>query len=1172
MLRIEINFKAGWIMKVFKTAAVTVLFMIWALNAVVVERTYYFDTDKFSAKKTSDGYDLIKLENTMNTAPAGEPALPYASISMMLPPGEKADAIEIIFSGKTELPGSYSVYPQQHARPYSEGRSGSFAKKENIYRSENIYPESKNGQLTTHYLNGHSFALSAFTPAEYIPASGKLSIYRKATVRISTSPDGRSLEALKNLKLTQASAGKVIDLDQNGGELLSSYKPLISSKADGSYDYLIITGDAFKRNFDVLTNFYASRGIESKIVSVNTIYTGTTGRDSQEKIRNFIISEYQAYGIEFVLLAGDVELVPARGFYCSVQSSSVYTDSNIPSDLYYSALDGTWNDDNDEKWGEIGEDDLLPELSIARFSVSDTTELNNMINKTVKYQGQPVLGKLRDPLMAGEKLYGDPESWGADYLELLIGYREDNGYTTTGIPEDHNITRLYDKNSVWSKEDLITEINKGHSFIHHDGHSNYTYNMRMNNTDVTNANFSNINGVTHNYTLVNSSGCMSGGFDYNDCIGEKFTVIENLAVAYIGNSRYGWFNEGQTEGPSIHLHREFADALYGNRKSPLGTAHKESKIDTAPWVNAPGQWEEGALRWCFYDCNVLGDAALNIWTDEPENLTVNYSNAITIGQTDFELDVKGTLNHPLTNILCAVIQNGAVMGKAYTDDLGNATIALDPSIAVGSASLVVSGYNTLKAEYPLDVISNEGKYIVIDSYRISSGGDDVIEFGETAEISITFKNVGLTGAVGLEMDLTEADGYIELAGTYLNIGALNAGDTLRVDGAFTFTVAENVPDLHNFDLNSVISDSEEQWTRVLKLTAKAAIIEIVEVGVSDGGNNALDPGETADLVISYKNRGHAKAVNLSGTLSSDDPKIAVSTPVQNLPAINPGETASMSYGVTASVKATAGYVAAFVNSIEGERGFTFEDSFNFMIGAQTEDFETGDFSSFNWYSEGDKPWFIDAVTAYAGAYSARSGAIGDDQKTALVLSDEVLIDGNISFYVKTSTEGYFDPLIFYIDGMEVKRWDYGILDWHLNSFPVSAGNHTFKWSFEKDEMEGAGEDCVWLDNITFPGIRNATGISEDQITLPSKTTLYQNYPNPFNPETVITYALTEKAQAEISVYNLKGELVSTIVNMEHNPGRYSVRFRGDDLNSGVYFFKLSVNGKTASVRKMLLVK
>ncbi|MCK4979357.1 MAG: hypothetical protein KAS62_03125, partial [Candidatus Delongbacteria bacterium] len=327
-------------------------------------------------------------------------------------------------------------------------------------------------------------------------------------------------------------------LDQNNGIGLGQYEER-ETKEINEYQYLIITTSTYDRNFNPLLDFYLPRGLKTQVVTTDFIYANSSGVDNPEKIRNYIIQEYQNNGIEFVLLAGDVELVPARGFFCSVQSSSVYTDDNIPADLYYSSLDGNWNTDNDNLWGEIGEDDLLPEISVARFSFSTSLELTNMLNKTMSYQASPVLGELRDPLLIGEDLYDAPQTWGGDYMDLLVGLHTDNGYTTSGIPAAHNITTMYDRDAIWNETQLKAEMNNGHSFIHHDGHSNYTYNMRMTNSDVTNSTFSELNGTNHNYTIIYSSGCMSGGFD-QECIGEEFVKIENLAAAYIGNSRYGW--------------------------------------------------------------------------------------------------------------------------------------------------------------------------------------------------------------------------------------------------------------------------------------------------------------------------------------------------------------------------------------------------------------------------------------------------------------------------------------------------------------------------------------------------------------------------------------------------------------------------------------------------------
>ncbi|MEZ5081888.1 MAG: C25 family cysteine peptidase [Bacteroidales bacterium] len=167
----------------------------------------------------------------------------------------------------------------------------------------------------------------------------------------------------------------------------------------------------------------------------------------------------------------DVEHIPYRGFYCYAQSGSGYEDDDIPADLYYAGLDGTWNDDGDNKWGEPGEDDLLPEIGIGRFSFSNTTELTNMINKSVAYQNNPVLGEFRKALFAGEWLYSSPETWGSDYLELLIGYQNENGYETMGIPDDYDFQKLYEETTSWGANTLITAINSGKQYVHHVGHA-----------------------------------------------------------------------------------------------------------------------------------------------------------------------------------------------------------------------------------------------------------------------------------------------------------------------------------------------------------------------------------------------------------------------------------------------------------------------------------------------------------------------------------------------------------------------------------------------------------------------------------------------------------------------------------------------------------------------------
>ena len=1101
----------------------------------------------------------------MNTAPAGEPALPYNAVSLLLPPGEKAESLELVLSGRKVLEGKFTIYPQQHSRPYSEGPSGNFVQKSDIYNSDSVYPALKHTHLSTHYLYGHSFALSTFTPVEYVPAAGEVALYEKVTVKINTVPDTRSAETLKNLRLSD----EISLLDQADGNLLQLYS--YPKTAAEPYDYLMITGSEYTAGLSELSDFYTQRGLKVKVVSTTEIYSGVTGIDNPERIRNYIIKEYQNSGIEFVLLGGDIEIVPARGFYCKVQSSEVYTDDAIPSDLYYSALDGTWNDDNDNLWGEIGEDDLLTELSVARLTFSSSDELSNMLNKIISYQANPVQGELRDPLLVGEDLYDAPQTWGGDYMDLLIGFKTDNGYTTIGIPSSHNITKMYDRESVWSKSQLIAEMNQGHSFIHHDGHSNYTYNMRMTNTDVTNTNFSGLNGTDHNFTNIYSSGCMSGGFD-QECIGEKFIGIQNLAVSYVGNSRYGWFNEGQTEGPSIHIHREFMDALYGGRTAEIGKAHKLSKTDTAPWVNAAGQWEEGALRWCFYDCNVLGDPAMNIWTDEPETVSLNHTSSITFGQDEYQVIVTGTGGSFLSNIDCALVQNGTVFGYIKPNSSGVARIPISSSYELGAAELRVSGLNTLYQSVPVSIVPNEGKYITLDSYDVDSGDDNLIEFGETVNISAKLKNVGLLSAMDVVLDLTESDEYIMLTETSVPVGVINAQDSVEIGNAFSFTVSEDVPDQHEFLITVTARDSEESWENTIRLTANRPLPEIYEIGIAEVTDDIIDPGETGEVIVYLTNKGHAKLNNLTADIGTSDERITVNTADQTYGTVYPSEVIELRYSVSAADIRAGGYTSEITFSLSADNNLTYSENFYIEIGSQREDFETGDFTNYPWYFEGNIPWSIDESLVYQGTYSARSGAITHGQSTSMLLDCEVVNDGEITFYYRTSSESNYDAVIFYIDGVQKGRWSGISSEWKTASFPVTAGARTFKWTYTKDGSASAGEDCVRLDNINFPGMNVGSSIEEEIGLTPSITDLSQNYPNPFNPETNITYSISSKGMVELTVFNTKGEKIAGLVKGIRDKGRYNVRFNASELNSGIYFYSMTLDGRQAGIRRMLLIK
>jgi len=101
-------------------------------------------------------------------------------------------------------------------------------------------------------------------------------------------------------------------------------------------------------------------------------------------------------------------------------------------------------------------------------------------------------------------------------------------------------------------------------------------------------------------------------------------------------------------------------------------------------------------------------------------------------------------------------------------------------------------------------------------------------------------------------------------------------------------------------------------------------------------------------------------------------------------------------------------------------------------------------------------------------------------------------------------------------------------------------------------------------------------VAIDDPESPAVTELKGNYPNPFNPQTTISFSLKEAAPVKVLVYNLKGQLVRTLVDESKASGNHKLVFDGRDnqgnpLASGVYFYKMQT-GKYSNTRKMILMK
>lgn len=158
-----------------------------------------------------------------------------------------------------------------------------------------------------------------------------------------------------------------------------------------------------------------------------------------------------------------------------------------------------------------------------------------------------------------------------------------------------------------------------------------------------------------------------------------------------------------------------------------------------------------------------------------------------------------------------------------------------------------------------------------------------------------------------------------------------------------------------------------------------------------------------------------------------------------------------------------------------------------------------------------------------------------------MITIDIASDGEISFWRKVSSEGTYDKLCFYVDGIETGNWS-GVQDWGKVEYPIKAGRHTLEWKYAKDFMMASGEDCAWIDDVTFPP---ASIVWKVESKVADNNAVY---PNPNNGRFRLNLS---DARSTVTVFNDMGQVV-----ISQEVEGQTAEFNIEGLASGLYFVKV----------------
>lgn len=417
---------------------------------------------------------------------------------------------------------------------------------------------------------------------------------------------------------------------------------LFTENTDQFFRYVIITNQNLKNsNFQLLKEF-KSRYITTTIVTIEEIVNnpifwvnGTFGdatnhsngniwieddnevkdnfsrfNDSAAKIRNFIRYAHQSWKTEYVLLGGDVQIIPVRELYVNISGwdggflLNRTIEAYIPSDLYYSALNGTWNDDFDNNFGEFKqyskdeEADFIAEVYVGRAPVDNNNDVATFVKKVMHFETNE---KPKNVLLhqSNLKITNNPDtSVIPDACEQYI-------------KDGYNVHKLYQKNEVISIDKWINAFQYPSKFLilhigngYYYGPTNSWYQLYFN--VLGRGKFTNFDvGKLKNeyYPIHISISCLSGNFLLNDCIGEELLLwSEGGPSACIFNSEVGCVKSDDVLAYSGEFIERLFFEIFYNKTNNLGKINQLSKENfSSKALTNPN------YRWCYYEINLLGD-------------------------------------------------------------------------------------------------------------------------------------------------------------------------------------------------------------------------------------------------------------------------------------------------------------------------------------------------------------------------------------------------------------------------------------------------------------------------------------------------------------------------------------------------------------------------------------
>src|SRR5262245_3761041 len=561
-------------------------------------------------------------------------------------------------------------------------------------------------------MRGKRLAWLLVRPVRWSPASGALQQVTDLDVQVELEPDLTSEVVTRERVVPDWEEGAAAITATIPKRAPQPFKPTQLPSVLGSpVAYVIVTSDALVPQFQRLADWKTQAGIPAVVRSMTTIRQEYPGTDDADRVRRFIRDAYSSWGTKWVLLGGDTPIIPTRTAWTKFYTSGIGADTlnDIPTDLYFSCLDGNWNADGDSLDGEgeiigggntiiVDNCDLLPEVWVGRAPVSTVAEAQLFVDKVFQYSRTPVGDYEKNVLFMAEVM--DPESWhpgdfiyldGAALVEECLPYVKSNLSMRYGRLYENYLEPSYEPGALQLlRRAALDSLRAGYNMAIHCGHG-FRNVMSLGDSSIGNADamaLTNGNRLTNFYAVD----CTSNAIDF-PCLGEALMKASNGgAVSNVGSTRLDFPSTGRA------YQREFFKLVFQDSVSAVGEAQGRQKL---PFV--PNSKNNNSQRWTQMTLLLLGDPEMHLWTGKPRTLQVTKAASMPASDTTFAVHVTiGGV--PLYGARVTAYKAGDDYASALTDGAGNVTLDFRPDGA-GTFTLTVTGYDCVPYQASVPITS-----------------------------------------------------------------------------------------------------------------------------------------------------------------------------------------------------------------------------------------------------------------------------------------------------------------------------------------------------------------------------------------------------------------------------------------------------------------------------------